>query len=252
MRQAAFASAEIQRVLQTICGWTSPAPSQRLLLEDLEKQAKTIAARSDIFTDALATEPHYLLSGWACWRFDLADGRRQIIQLVLPGDRLGGVLALRGALATLTAVKTIPVSAVEAHLAEEGARRDLRVLSAEQTSQCGLVDQIIRLGQLSAYERMAHFILELRGRLLGNGHASDRSFMVPLTQEALADSLGVSVVHTNRVLQRLRRERLIELSGGRLTILDLAGLEIASGLKQSPIINRYIAHPSHATHAPNP
>ena len=68
---------------------------------------------------------------------------------------------------------------------------------------------------------MVHLILELHGRLQAIDMVDGDSFSVPLTQEILADALGLSVVHINRTLQQVRRDKLLEMRGGRIIIHQL-------------------------------
>lgn len=80
----------------------------------------------------------------------------------------------------------------------------------------------MRLGQRGALERMAHLVCELLHRLGERGARADHP--CPLTQTDLADLLGMSAVHTNRVLQTLRRRGLAGLARGRLLSPDTMGL----------------------------
>jgi CRP-like cAMP-binding protein len=86
--------------------------------------------------------------------------------------------------------------------------------------QARLVRHIVRLGRMSAYDRLADFFLELHERELRAGLADRRTLSMPLTQEALADHLGLSIVHVNRTLQQLRHDGLIDYEGGRVTLRD--------------------------------
>ena len=79
---------------------------------------------------------------------------------------------------------------------------------------------LVGLGRLSAQQRAAHLICEIFTRLRVIGRTADNSFELPITQSALADALGISAVHINRVLQDLRRRGLIVWDGGRLNITD--------------------------------
>jgi CRP-like cAMP-binding protein len=63
-------------------------------------------------------------------------------------------------------------------------------------------------------------MLELRHRLSNAGLVSGWRFPMPLTQEQLADTLGLSIVHVNRTLQQLRREKLVDLKRGWIELLD--------------------------------
>jgi CRP-like cAMP-binding protein len=87
-----------------------------------------------------------------------------------------------------------------------------------------LSEQIVRVGRRSAYERTGHLIVELLHRLRLVGEAEQESFELPLTQEILADTLGLSIVHVNRTLRRLRENGLLCIKGERVVIGDLEQL----------------------------
>ncbi|RYF38523.1 MAG: Crp/Fnr family transcriptional regulator [Cytophagaceae bacterium] len=88
---------------------------------------------------------------------------------------------------------------------------------------------LLNLGQRDAFERVAHLFCELWDRLSQVGLRADDKMDVPLTQEQLGDTLGLTSVHVNRMLQRLRGERLIELSNKSLRILDVNRLRTVAG-----------------------
>ena len=71
---------------------------------------------------------------------------------------------------------------------------------------------------------MVHLLLELHARLKMAGLATPDTFVLPITQEVLADALGLSVVHTNRVLQQVRHNGLLETRSGQMKILDLQAM----------------------------
>ncbi len=99
-----------------------------------------------------------------------------------------------------------------------------------------LCNQVVRLGRQAAGERFAHLMLELHERLERVGLAENGRFTMPLTQEALADVLGFSVVHVNRTIQQLRRDRLLDIRNGtamltqRECLQDLASWTPPAGL----------------------
>ena len=76
------------------------------------------------------------------------------------------------------------------------------------------------VGRRDALARLSHLLCELVVRHRAAGLTADHSCSFPLTQTALADVLGLSTVHINRALQKLRREQLIELKDRRLTVLE--------------------------------
>jgi CRP-like cAMP-binding protein len=92
---------------------------------------------------------------------------------------------------------------------------------------------IVNLGQRNAFDRVANLFCELHVRMRNIGAAPDGVFELPLTQEQLADTLGLSAVHINRTLMRLKADGLIKLGSKTLTILDPAGLRAASGFDDS-------------------
>jgi CRP-like cAMP-binding protein len=168
------------------------------------------------------TEPSILLSGWACRTRIFSDGRRQILSLLLPGDLIGVHRQSRPMAATgitaLTDVTLCPAPRPQPDqpgLAEAYAR-------SGAVEEFYLFRQIARLGRLSAYERVLDLLLETRDRLSIVGLGAADGFPMPLTQEALADTLGLTSVHVNRTLQTLRREGLLDLRSGvaRLTDID--------------------------------
>ncbi|MEO6092917.1 MAG: helix-turn-helix domain-containing protein, partial [Novosphingobium sp.] len=83
----------------------------------------------------------------------------------------------------------------------------------------------VDLGQRSAYERLAHLFCELYVRLFTVELTSGHSFDFPLTQTDLADAMGLTTVHVNRMLRQLREDGLIEFDRKRLDILDLDRLK---------------------------
>jgi CRP-like cAMP-binding protein len=86
---------------------------------------------------------------------------------------------------------------------------------------------VTNVGRREAYQRMAHVLCELLVRLRAVGLVEDHACTLPITQGEFADAIGVTNVHVNRVLQQLRAEGLIELSGDRLNILDWERLKQA-------------------------
>lgn len=179
-----------------------------------------------------------IVAGWAAQARVLADGRRQIGRILVSGDIAG--LAHRGAglpmgVVALTDVVTADLTTVRG-LVETGRAPGLtrawRALQAEE--QANALAHIMRLGRFTAYERTGHLLLELYERLAAAGLTSGQSMPMPLTQEMLADCLGLSVVHLNRMLQQLRRDRLISADPRKVGFLDLQRLADQSHYQLRP------------------
>lgn len=173
--------------------------------------------------------PMFLLSGWACLAHSLRDGRRQILAFLLPGDSVGFDLLTRSQ-RTVEAVALTPLKVryAQSNFAAGTERLGRAFAGAAAAQQGRMIDQMVRLGRQTAYERMAHLLLELHGRLAEIGETRGDSFHLPVKQEILADALGLSLVHVNRTLQHMRRDHLIDMRGAQMTLLDRAALEAAS------------------------
>lgn len=163
-----------------------------------------------------------LVSGWAAELIVMADGRRQVTGLFLPGERIfASPLCRGGGETSLFSITPLEVSTDE----PASSDAELVLLRAEidrHLLQC--FRSVVRLGCLTAYEKIANLLLEIAERA---GTTTAGTIDFPLTQELLADLLGLSQVHINRTLQQLRRDGLIELQGGRLTILCASRLQVA-------------------------
>jgi CRP-like cAMP-binding protein len=182
--------------------------------------------------------PQFILSGWASLASILPDGRRQIYRIFVAGDVIGlpaHAACEEGSITALTACSTLVAAVLGEALSLDGKTALQAALTAAEREHLRLIHSgNLRLGRLTAYERTAHFLIEIADRLKAAGAGDGRRFPLPLTQEVLADVLGLSIVHTNRVLQQLRRDGLIELRSGVAVLLDRDRLSsIARGEVQS-------------------
>ena len=183
--------------------------------------------------------PYLLLDGWALRQRVLSDGRRQIFSFILPGDGFGfcprndGISLSSTMTLTPVAIARMPILSETLHRAPQSAlsRTAWDMLSLEESC---LVNETVRLGRQSAYERLIHLLLEFHDRLNAVGLVRDGAFTMPFTQEVLSDALGLSTVHTNRTLQQLRRERLIETRMATVQLLDLTLLAEIADYRKSP------------------
>jgi CRP-like cAMP-binding protein len=163
-----------------------------------------------------------ILSGWACRQRLLRDGRRQILSLLLPGDLIlfgvPGSPISEASTVALTRLETIDLPAPAPAAASAGSALAKLLQATPAIEERQLIDHLVRLGRHTAYERLGHLLLELCERLGAVGLTDNGRFPLPVTQETLADALGLSVVHVNRILQQFRREGLIEAHGGYVSL----------------------------------
>jgi CRP-like cAMP-binding protein len=167
-----------------------------------------------------------LLEGWAFRFMTLSNGRRQILNFLLPGDFIGvqekmGDPAAHG-VATLTdAVFCVfkRDSLWEMHRRSPELGFNITWLTAHEES---LVDNtLLSVGRRSAEERIASLLIVLFKRaaaLQTDSGAAGVPF--PLTQQHLADGLGLSLVHTNKTLRTLARLGMHRIENGRLHMLN--------------------------------
>jgi CRP-like cAMP-binding protein len=171
--------------------------------------------------------PRFILDGWALRTRYLSDGRRQIFGFLLPGEAIG-LCDREQPLALSNLVACTPVVMCDASPARPvclGLVPDFpQITRAHQRAaaldEAFLLHQVVRLGRQTAYERLVHLLLELNARCHSAGLSDGSSFQLPLTQEILADTLGLSIVHINRTLQTLRREQMIEQKSSLLTLKE--------------------------------
>jgi CRP-like cAMP-binding protein len=174
-----------------------------------------------------------VLSGWLCRYKTLEDGRRQIVNFILPGETCDAYAYLLSkmdhSIASLTPVvyaevKRAQFEALVAHdrSVAEAFWRETLVNSAIQR------EWAISLGRRLALERVAHLLCDIFERLRSVGLIEGNSCSFPVTQMDLADATGLSVVHVNRTLQELRSSGLILLRERTLTITDLDALKRAA------------------------
>lgn len=170
-------------------------------------------------------ELHLLLSGWAGREKMVESGARQFCLFLLPGDfcDLDALRLDRLTYATI-ALTACDVAAIDRQAltavieaSPKVATRMLRLMAVENAA---MTEWTINLGRRSALERTANLLSELAARLGRLGLAGDGGFHLPVSQEIIADRLGLTAVHVNRMLQQLRTAGLIRLAMRRVTILD--------------------------------
>jgi len=203
---------------------------EKAALAALQSGAQSVAAGEDLLVEGHRAPTAYVLkAGWAVRYKLLPDGRRQVLNFVLPGDVVGFHEYLFqvtphsvGALTDLEVSTLSPPALIE--LFRKLPRLAFAIAWSAAREGAMMEEQVVRIGRRNAYERMAHLFLELLQRLSIVGEASERAFAMPVTQVVLADALGLSIVHVNRTLRRFRRAGLIEMAGGRIVLKDRAAL----------------------------
>ena len=191
-------------------------------------------------------EIYTLYSGWAFRFKTLPDGRRQILNFLLPGDLLGLQAAMFDAaqhgIEALTEVQLclLPRRKIWSLFGEmPGLAFDVAWLGAREESHVD--ENLISAGRRSAVERTAALIVMLYKRAKALDMVIDDTFLFPLTQQHLADALGLSLVHTNKTLARLRRMGMFKRGNGSITltnprVLERIGQHFDEETPQRPLI----------------
>jgi CRP-like cAMP-binding protein len=169
------------------------------------------------------SECKLLLDGWASRYTVLEDGRRQILAVHIAGDFVDlhsfPLTKIDHSIGTLTNCKVAIVPHDVLREITESHPRLMRLLWVNTLIDAAITRKwLLNLGRKLAHERMAHLFCELYTRLRSIGLADDHSFPVPVTQTEFGDCLGISTVHTNRVLQDLRAEGMIQWRGETVVI----------------------------------
>lgn len=199
-------------------------------LDRLHRRRRSFVAGVDLVHQGQVGQSCYILAkGWVCSYKLLPNGNRQIVDFQIPGDFLG----LRSVLFRTADHNIEPVTQVEASevvvadLLEAFARTPrlaTAVLWAASRDEAMVVEHLVGVGRRNALERTAHYLLEFGARLKLVGLGTNEGYRCPLSQYMLADALGLSAVHVNRVLRQLREMGLLTYQGGRVAINDFDGL----------------------------
>src|ERR1700692_1910757 len=206
------------------CGLFKPVSRNELgAINEIKRDLLVLPAGAEIIRAGEdSPEIYTLYSGWAFRFKTLPDGRRQILNFLLPGDLVGLQAAMFDAaqhgIEALTEVQLclLPRREVWALFGEmPGLAFDVTWLGAREES---LVDEnLTSAGRRTATERTAALIVMLYKRAKALGLVVEDTFLFPLTQQHIADALGLSLVHTNKTLARLRKMGMCKGANGPLT-----------------------------------
>lgn len=172
---------------------------------------------------------HVVLDGFACRYKMLPDGGRQIMAWLAPGDFCDLHVTILGEMdhgvgaVTASRIAAIPADAVE-RLSSLSPTLSRALWWATLVDEAVLREWLVGMGRRPADQQVAHLFCELLLRLRAVDRAAGNRFELPVTQAELADSVGLTPVHVNRVVQQLRAAGYLEWRGGVVTVLDEPGL----------------------------
>lgn len=195
-------------------------------IQTMKTEHRSLAAGSDIIHPGQeGAELYTLYAGWAFRYKSLPDGRRQILNVLLPGDLVGLQASLLAAaehgIEALTDVElcVFPRKRIwELFARMPKLAYELAWLGSREEAMVD--DNLTSVGQRNAGERIAALVITLYRRADALGLVSGGSFAFPLSQQQIADALGLSLVHTSKTWSKLRKAGFFAMAGGRLTLLN--------------------------------
>lgn len=214
------------------CGTLLTAPTSKLPLKEKPpwQEFRQFRVGDKVLDGEPSRHIYVLCHGWAFRYKRLSDGRRQIFNFLLSGDLFSPLAVIRGEMrVSVQALTEISVSAFErAEVTERLA--DHPLLSRKVLETCvtnaGLWERVIMvLGQGSAEERIAFLLLHLTRELSRRNIIRDHSYPFPLRLQHIADATGLTPIHVSRIIGRLRKRNIVDMSGARLTVTDPTELE---------------------------
>lgn len=180
-----------------------------------------------------------LLSGWAFRYKTLEDGRRQILNYLLPGDLVGlqgsvlgemqhSVEALSPAVFCIFQRSRLP----QLFRHHPGLGFDVTWLASHEERM--LDENLLSLGRRTAIERAAYLLAFIHERARATMARQTGRLLIPITQQHVADTLGLSIVHTNKTLRKLAAASLIRWHDRACEVLDVAKLKEIAGWSGLP------------------
>ncbi len=192
-----------------------------------------LARRPFGHADGPAASAYVIREGWAFAYTLLANGERQVLGFLLPGDIVGlsGLFRsdVRRGFETVTGTVVSAISRASIRRASQQWPEIFELfLHLQSEVQAALVAQLVDLGRRDSRARVAQLLLRLERRLMPIGRAGPDGYYCPISQYLIADALGLTAIHVNRVLRSLREEEIVTVRHERVTIHDRARLlEIA-------------------------
>lgn len=201
-------------------------------LRGLIEAELTIEKRRDLVIDGYEFRKLcFVAEGFGARYKLLRNGKRQILNVILPGD----VVGLPGSFLDRASYSVIALTEMRIHVCSIDAYVQLcyrrpqfgLALSWLAVHEAALyAERVVDTGRRTPPERLAHFLLELHSRLAMVGRADETGFDLPFSQEILGDVLGLSVPHLNRMLSQLRFEGLVSVANRRVEFPDLHAIQV--------------------------
>ena len=215
------------------------SPDEVTLLQGLQSMTRLVRRNREIVTQGRKYDALFVMIDGISIRYRiLRDGRRQILNIALPGDFVGFPACFFDRalypISALTDVVVAPISfAVLINLFERHPHLAAAIFWSFSSEAAIYSERLTDIGRRTALERVAHFLLELLTRFQLIGLADECSFPMPLTQELLGDALSLSLPHVNRTLRQLREDGLVSIEAHQVFIKDVEALSALGDFEKS-------------------
>ncbi len=226
----------LKAALSTIFDLTN---AETQAINDLPAKRLT-ASRNETLID-MDSEYHGVFiveSGWCSSSRILPDGRRQILQFAIPSDFIGieSIVVQRSTFevrAMTDASALLLSNNVLSDFTKNHPRIMLGLVWKAARDESMLAERLVSVGRRSAFERLAHFFVEMWARMETLGFIENDSCPFPATKEDLADAMGLTTIHIYRTLKRLSSENLIQFDASEFKIIDIEALKSVAQYDES-------------------
>ena len=234
----------INRFVSKLNGLAELGDEEVRALQRATAHPRRFVARQDLIREGDEPGPVFVvLDGWVCRYKILPNGARQIMAFLMPGDACDLHIKLLAEMDhRIQAITPASVATVSRDQMQAMMRDHPGIARAMYTAQ--LIDEgvmrawIVSMGRRSSIERVAHLICELYLRARSIGLTGEGEFALPLSQLVLADALGMTAVHINRVLKELRQAGAMAIKRGSVTIMDPVKLVQIAGFDENYLHRR--------------
>lgn len=216
------------------------------VVEDFKTGDRILPAGTTLYQEGEPiTELYNLLDGVVVLNRILTSGRRQILEFVLPGAFLGYQPDLKGPmLHGAQCLTDVAVCVFPRHSFPSLMRRHPEVaahlVSIKARDEARAHNHLTNIGTRASRARLAHLLLELHIRVRRWYPTADDGIVeLPLTQDHIADALGLTSVHVNKMLRTLREDGLLRFKNGQLNILDAKRLAAIGELDPDTVSQLY-------------
>lgn len=232
------------RFINKLHGYSPLSGGEVAVLSKATSQSHKVALRTDLIREGDRPGPVFvILEGWACRYKILPNGTRQILAYLMPGDscdlHVGLLAEMDHSIQVITNAMVVTIERLEMDAIMDNHRGIAKAMYLAQLIDEGTMRAwITSIGRRSSVERVAHLMCELYVRARNIGLIDGLELALPLSQSLLADSLGMTSVHLNRVLKVLRESSAMTITRGSLKIIDPAKLVRIAGFDENYLHRR--------------